>query len=116
MSLSAQEADLFEDSRGRLEAIADRLLGSAGDAEDAVQDAFLRCHAADGERIETLEAWLAADDHAARLTGRKVPETTIGYTVQRVTPDDRAMSAVVKGRTGARIKDLVCARAAWTVC
>jgi hypothetical protein len=85
MSLSAQEADLFE-SWGRLEATAYWLLGSAGDAEDAVQDAFLRWHAADRERIETPEAWLAADDHAARLTGRKVPETTLGYTVQRVTP------------------------------
>ncbi|MFI9051964.1 RNA polymerase sigma-70 factor [Streptomyces sp. NPDC053427] len=58
MSLSTHEADLFESSRGRLEAIAYRLLGSAGDAEDAVQDAFLRWHAADRERIETPEAWL----------------------------------------------------------
>jgi RNA polymerase sigma-70 factor (ECF subfamily) len=41
-----------------LEAIAYRLLGSAGDAEDAGQDAFLRWHAADRERIETPEAWL----------------------------------------------------------
>ncbi|MFD0362122.1 RNA polymerase sigma factor SigJ [Nocardia sp. GCM10030253] len=58
MSLSTHEADLFESSRGRLEAIAYRLLGSAGDAEDAVQDAFLRWHAADRELIETPEAWL----------------------------------------------------------
>ncbi|MFI5718533.1 RNA polymerase sigma factor SigJ [Nocardia sp. NPDC051750] len=58
MSLSAYEADLFEGFRGRLEAIAYRLLGSAGDAEDAVQEAFLRWHAADRERIETPEAWL----------------------------------------------------------
>ncbi|MFD4183257.1 RNA polymerase sigma factor SigJ [Rhodococcus sp. NPDC058514] len=58
MLLSAREADLFEGFRGRLEAIAYRLLGSAGDAEDAVQDAFLRWHAADRERIETPEAWL----------------------------------------------------------
>ncbi|MGW2144903.1 RNA polymerase sigma-70 factor [Nonomuraea bangladeshensis] len=58
MSLRVYETDLFESSRGRLEAIAYRLLGSAGDAEDAVQDTYLRWHAADRERIETPEAWL----------------------------------------------------------
>ncbi|MGW5160023.1 RNA polymerase sigma-70 factor [Nonomuraea wenchangensis] len=58
MSLRTYEADLFESFRGRLEAIAYRLLGSAGDAEDAVQDTYLRWHAADRERIETPEAWL----------------------------------------------------------
>ncbi|MFA1549380.1 RNA polymerase sigma-70 factor [Actinomadura chokoriensis] len=58
MSLHTHEADLFERSRGRLEAIAYRLLGSAGDAEDAVQDTYLRWHAADRERIETPQAWL----------------------------------------------------------
>ncbi|MFI5667761.1 RNA polymerase sigma factor SigJ [Streptomyces sp. NPDC051704] len=58
MSLRTYEADLFERSRGRLEAIAYRLLGSAGDAEDAVQETYLRWHAADRERIETPEAWL----------------------------------------------------------
>jgi len=58
MSLSRHEADLFEGSRARLEAIAYRMLGSATDAEDAVQDAFLRWHGADRERIEVPEAWL----------------------------------------------------------
>ncbi|MFC9995289.1 RNA polymerase sigma-70 factor [Nocardia sp. NPDC127526] len=58
MSLSTYQADLFEASRGRLEAIAYRLLGSASDAEDAVQDTYLRWHAADRELIETPEAWL----------------------------------------------------------
>ncbi|GGV34040.1 DNA-directed RNA polymerase sigma-70 factor [Kitasatospora herbaricolor] len=58
MSLRTYEADLFERSRGRLEAIAYRLLGSAGDAEDAVQDTYLRWHAADRDLIETPEAWL----------------------------------------------------------
>ncbi|MFF4848141.1 RNA polymerase sigma factor SigJ [Streptomyces sp. NPDC001194] len=58
MSLRTYEAELFECSRGRLEAIAYRLLGSAGDAEDAVQETYLRWHAADRERIETPEAWL----------------------------------------------------------
>ncbi|SCE94579.1 RNA polymerase, sigma subunit, ECF family [Micromonospora purpureochromogenes] len=58
MPLSPHEVDLFEDSRARLEAIAYRLLGSTSDAEDAVQDTFLRWQAADRERVETPEAWL----------------------------------------------------------
>src|SRR3954471_16336322 len=58
MLLGPREVDLFEGSRARLEAIAYRLLGSAGGAEDAVQDTFLRWQAADRERIETPEAWL----------------------------------------------------------
>ncbi|WP_033342693.1 RNA polymerase sigma factor SigJ [Catenuloplanes japonicus] len=58
MTLSAHEIDLFERSRGRLEAIAYRMLGGAGDAEDAVQDTFLRWQAADRAHIETPEAWL----------------------------------------------------------
>lgn len=72
-------------------------------------------------------AWLAADALAARLTGRKVPETTIGYNaqcislgrrdgiIQRVTPDDRATPTAVTGRTAARIKEFICAGAAWGV-
>ena len=49
---------MFERSRGRLEAIAYRMLGSASDAEDAVQDTFLRWQAAEREHIETPAAWL----------------------------------------------------------
>ncbi|MGI5523163.1 RNA polymerase sigma-70 factor [Micromonospora sp. CA-259024] len=58
MPLSPDEVEVFERSRGRLEAIAYRLLGSTSDAEDAVQDTFLRWQSADRERIETPEAWL----------------------------------------------------------
>src|SRR6476646_436578 len=58
MLLSPREVDLFEASRARLEAIAYRLLGSAGDAEDAVQETFLRWQAADRDYVETPEAWL----------------------------------------------------------
>jgi RNA polymerase sigma-70 factor (ECF subfamily) len=51
-------ADKFEACRPRLTAIAYRLLGSAADAEDAVQDAYLRWQGADREGIEVPEAWL----------------------------------------------------------
>ncbi|TDQ53094.1 RNA polymerase sigma-70 factor [Actinorugispora endophytica] len=49
----------FEAQRPRLLALAYRLLGSASEAEDAVQDAFLRWNAADRALIGTPAAWLA---------------------------------------------------------
>src|SRR5919112_6606504 len=58
MLVGAHEVEVFEGARPRLEAIAYRLLGSANDAEDAVQDTFLRWQSADRELIETPEAWL----------------------------------------------------------
>ncbi|MET9668070.1 RNA polymerase sigma-70 factor [Streptomyces sp. NPDC006475] len=58
MALTRNAVDRFEASRPRLEAIAYRLLGSASEAEDAVQDTFLRWQAADVDRIEVPEAWL----------------------------------------------------------
>jgi RNA polymerase sigma factor (sigma-70 family) len=48
----------FEASRNRLASLAYRMLGSAADAEDTVQDAFLHWQAADRQRIRVPEAWL----------------------------------------------------------
>ena len=48
----------FEAQRPRLFWLAYRLLGSASEAEDAVQDAYLRLHGADPAFIESLPAWL----------------------------------------------------------
>ncbi|MEV6372403.1 RNA polymerase sigma-70 factor [Micromonospora musae] len=58
MPLTVDDVDRFESSRPRLTAIAYRLLGSADEAEDAVQETFLRWQAADVDRIEVPEAWL----------------------------------------------------------
>ncbi|MFI8824368.1 RNA polymerase sigma-70 factor [Streptomyces sp. NPDC053431] len=58
MGLIASDIDRFEAARPRLEAIAYRLLGSAVEAEDAVQETYLRWQAADVARIEVPEAWL----------------------------------------------------------
>jgi len=51
-------AEEFEAQRPHLFGLAYRLLGSASEAEDAVQDAYLRLHAADRAAIRSLPAWL----------------------------------------------------------
>lgn len=48
----------FEEHRGRLVAIAQRMLGSAGDADDAVQEVWIRLNRSDAEAIEHLGGWL----------------------------------------------------------
>ncbi|MEV5320811.1 RNA polymerase sigma-70 factor [Streptomyces sp. NPDC052687] len=54
-----ETADEFERHRSRLFGLAYRLLGSAEEAEDAVQDAYLRYSGSDRTRIEHPAAWLA---------------------------------------------------------
>ena len=55
---SAPPTAPFEALRPRLLGLAYRLLGSRSDAEDVVQEAWLRWHQADRSAIRDLEAWL----------------------------------------------------------
>jgi DNA-directed RNA polymerase specialized sigma24 family protein len=48
-------AERFEEHRSRLRAVAYRMLGSLGEADDAVQDAWLRVSRADTSEVENLE-------------------------------------------------------------
>lgn len=59
--LEHESADpAFQAVRGRLFGLAYRMLGSRADAEDVVQDVYVRWHQADRERIDNPEAWLVA--------------------------------------------------------
>ena len=52
------DSDIFAPLRPRLFAIAYRMLGTRADAEDVVQDAWLRWHGAERSELQSGEAWL----------------------------------------------------------
>jgi len=58
MAQSAELAGEFERSRGHLRAVAFRVLGSAADADDAVQEAWLRASSADASNVVNVTGWL----------------------------------------------------------
>ena len=58
MNAQDQLAEEFEARRPRLRAVAYRMLGSFNEAEDAVQEAWLRLSRADAGEVDNLTAWL----------------------------------------------------------
>src|SRR5215212_2484198 len=72
--------DRFEAHRGHLRAVAYRMLGSTGEADDAVQEAWLRLDRSDTAGVENLGGWLTAvvsrvclDMLRARRSRREAP-------------------------------------------
>jgi DNA-directed RNA polymerase specialized sigma24 family protein len=51
-------AERFEGHRARLRGVAYRMLGSTGEAEDAVQEAWLRLSRSGAGGVENLGGWL----------------------------------------------------------
>jgi RNA polymerase sigma-70 factor (ECF subfamily) len=58
MQQREQLAESFEAHRDHMRAVAYRMLGSASEADDAVQEAWLRLNRTDGGEIDNLGAWL----------------------------------------------------------
>lgn len=58
MTSQEQLAEQFEEHRHHLRGVAYRMLGSVDEADDAVQEAWLRLQRADAEEIDNLDGWL----------------------------------------------------------
>ncbi len=58
MMIDDQKVEVFRRHRVRLFGIAYRMLGTQSDAEDILQEAYIRWHQAETNGIETPEAWL----------------------------------------------------------
>jgi RNA polymerase sigma-70 factor (ECF subfamily) len=100
----------FEESRGPLLAVSYRMLGSLGEAEDAVQEAWLRLSRTDADSIGSLPAWLRTvvsriclDMLRARASrpeepvGQQVPELP-AVTGAGSAPEEEVLLADAVGR------------------
>jgi RNA polymerase sigma-70 factor (ECF subfamily) len=58
MNASEWQAEQFEQSRSHLRAVAYRMLGSTTEAEDALQEAWIRFARADTGAVENMRGWL----------------------------------------------------------
>ncbi len=102
-------ANRFEEHRQRLHAVAYRMLGSVAEAEDAVQDAWLRLSRADPDRIDNLAGWLTTVVgrgclHLLRSRRRRredlvdtvatpLPDPVISAADEAVNPEQEALVA-----------------------
>jgi RNA polymerase sigma-70 factor (ECF subfamily) len=95
----------FEEHRGRLRALAYRMLGSLDEADDAVQETWVRFSAAGADQVENLGGWLTTiasrvclntlRARAARpesLAGSRVPDPVLS-PAEGPTPEQEALLA-----------------------
>lgn len=88
-------AKRFEENRGHLRAVAYRMLGSASEAEDAVQEAWLRLSRSDADSIENLGAWLTT------VVARVCLDTLRSRAARRVESLEEEASRTLPDKTGA---------------
>ncbi|GAA2278437.1 RNA polymerase sigma factor SigJ [Streptomyces hawaiiensis] len=94
MTGNEELAHRFEEHRGHLKAVAYRMLGSLSEAEDAVQEAWLKLSRTDTDDIQNLGGWLTTvtgriclDMLRSRTARREEPMGDTQDTVRAYVPD-----------------------------
>jgi RNA polymerase sigma-70 factor (ECF subfamily) len=100
------QLEQFEQSRGHLRAVAQRMLGSAAEADDALQEAWLRVSRADTGEVENMRGWLttvvsricldvlrARQARREELAGEWPPEPAIVTSYEESEPEHEALLA-----------------------
>jgi RNA polymerase sigma factor (sigma-70 family) len=98
----------FEAERQRLREIAYRMLGSSAEAEDAVQEAWVRLSRTDADAVENLSAWLTTVVarvslnllRSRRTRGERPLEEAAGEPTSRESPSDPEQEAVLADSVG----------------
>ena len=98
-------AERFEENRSRLLSVAYRMLGSRTEAEDALQEAWLRSTRADGSTIDNVDGWLTTvvgrvcidllrtrQARRESLTGTWLPEPVVSRG-ERPDPEEESLLA-----------------------
>jgi RNA polymerase sigma-70 factor (ECF subfamily) len=86
-------AERFEPHRGRLRAVAFRMLGSIGDADDAVQETWLRLTTAEAAEIRNLPGWLTTVVSRICLDALRSRAARRELLVDRPEPDQPVASS-----------------------
>jgi RNA polymerase sigma-70 factor, ECF subfamily len=93
-------AQRFEAHRAHLRTVALRMLGSSHEADDAVQEAWLRLSRADSEAVDNLGGWLTTvvarvclDMLRARAAKGEVPADAVPEPAAATSPEDEALLA-----------------------
>ncbi|MBW4718402.1 sigma-70 family RNA polymerase sigma factor [Saccharothrix obliqua] len=97
-------AQRFEAQRGHLRAVAYRMLGSLAEAEDAVQETWLRLSRVDPDEVANLAAWLRTVVSRVCLdvlrARRARPEEPVGDLPERVSEADPEQEALLAESVG----------------
>ena len=87
----------FEAERPRLTTIASRILGSAVEADDVLQEAWLRASRADTDDVDNLSGWLTRIvtrlclDHLRKRQTRSTFESRVTPDVTTIDPEADAL-------------------------
>ncbi len=94
----------FDESRARLRAVAYRMLGSAADADDAVQETWLKLHRSDSCELTNLGGWLTTvlarvclDMLRSRRSRREEPLAAAADVPGEASPEDELALADATG-------------------